>query len=441
VNDILDLSKVESGKFEFFAQPVSFSVLTREVINVLHEQAASKSIRVEVHIEPDVDQLVIDPRRLKQVLYNYLSNALKFTPQGGSAIVRAQPAGPVQWRLEVEDTGIGIKPEDIGRLFAEFQQLDSGSTKAHAGTGLGLALTRRLVEAQGGSVGVRSVVGEGTVFHALLPRRADVLDPAAAADDNAVLRTSPPRAPANGRTVLVIEDDPADGRLLAEALKGAGFQVALATTAAQALELCRQHVVAAITLDLLLPDGSGLDLLADIRAQEAHRDVPVLILSVISHPQPLMSFTVTDVLSKPVDGQAVLNALSRSRVVGRHDKVVMVVDDDHRSRELMGSVLAGAGFTAAPYGRAADALAALADLRPAAVILDLAMPGLDGFEFLDRLRSQAMWRALPVIVWTSRDMNAADYNRLRDKAQAVMAKGRVDVEFLLGHIRLHVSPQ
>ncbi|MBC7701166.1 HAMP domain-containing sensor histidine kinase [Aquabacterium sp.] len=170
INDVLDMSKVESGKFEFFPEPVDLKQLVSELGDVLHPSMQRKSIQFEVKIDAALSGLVLDLARLKQVLYNYLSNAIKFTPSGGHVTVSARAEGPDRFRLEVEDDGIGIAPDDLPRLFVDFQQLDAGYNKLHQGTGLGLALTRRLVEAQGGSVGVRSTLGLGSVFHVVLDR-------------------------------------------------------------------------------------------------------------------------------------------------------------------------------------------------------------------------------------------------------------------------------
>ena len=170
INDVLDLSKVEAGKFEFFPEPFDLAELVHGVTDILAADLQRKQLRCSIDIEPGLGELVLDPARLKQVLYNYLSNAIKFTPEGGCITVRARAAGEHHFCLEVEDTGIGIAAQDIPRLFTAYQQLDAGSTKRYEGSGLGLALTRYLVTAQGGSVGVRSTPGEGSVFHVVLNR-------------------------------------------------------------------------------------------------------------------------------------------------------------------------------------------------------------------------------------------------------------------------------
>src|SRR5207253_4669586 len=260
INDVLDLAKVESGKLDFRPESIDLPELIGELTDILRTTAAEKNVRVDAAVDPAFGRVMVDPARLKQVLYNYLSNALKFTPSGGLVTVRASPEGADFFRLEVKDTGPGIRPEDLRRLFVEFQQLDAGATKKHAGTGLGLALTKRIVEAQGGSVGVRSAAGAGSVFWAVLPRQAkgesrpDVARPIAPAVDG---------APA----ILVIEDNAADQSLIVETLTSAGFAVETAATGAQALARFRERTFDGVTLDLLLPDMSGVDVLAQLRAE------------------------------------------------------------------------------------------------------------------------------------------------------------------------------
>ena len=170
INDVLDLAKVEAGKMDFYPEKIVLSRLVREVLDILRTMAAARQIHIELAIDPDCEDLELDPKKLKQVLYNYLSNALKFTPASGRVVVSARAEDTDTVRVEVGDNGIGIRPEDLGRLFTEFHQLDSGASKQYQGTGLGLALTKRIVEAQGGRVGVTSVAGNGSVFFAVLPR-------------------------------------------------------------------------------------------------------------------------------------------------------------------------------------------------------------------------------------------------------------------------------
>jgi signal transduction histidine kinase len=307
INDVLDLAKVEAGKMEFRPEPVDLGRLFNEVTAILRTSAAQKQIRLELDLDRSMTGIELDPSRLKQVAYNYLSNAIKFTPVGGRVIARIRPEGRDELRFEVEDNGPGIAQADLARLFSEFQQLESGANKRHQGTGLGLALTRRLVEAQGGSVGVRSTVGYGTIFHATLPRKASRLG---------VATISVPRTTTrNGaRTVLVVEDDVRDQAQLVQTLAGAGYSVELASTGQEALRHLKERTFDAVTIDLLLPDMNGLDLLAAIA--ETKRTAPIIVVTVVPDAKVVAGFAVHDILGKPVDRESLLASLARAGVLG-----------------------------------------------------------------------------------------------------------------------------
>jgi PAS domain S-box-containing protein len=301
INDVLDLAKVEAGKMEFHAEVVHLPRLVGEVRDVVRSLLARKRIRLAVEIDPDVNDLVLDPGKLKQVLYNYLSNAIKFTPEGGTVTIRARPEGDDRFRLEVRDTGIGIAEQDLGKLFTEFRQLDTSTSKKYQGTGLGLALTRRIVEAQRGRVGVESVAGQGSAFHAVLPKRAGT----------AAVAPAPIVSGEGGPLVLVVEDDAADRTDIALALTAAGYSVLDVSTAREARAQCETNTFDAITLDLMLPDEDGWELLAAIRGGRNAR-TPVVVISIVADaPAPLAALGVRDVLTKPIQAQALVDALRR----------------------------------------------------------------------------------------------------------------------------------
>ncbi|HEY6173118.1 MAG TPA: ATP-binding protein, partial [Kofleriaceae bacterium] len=313
INDILDLAKVEAGKLEFRPEQVEIPRLVSEVVAILRTTAAHKQIRLDTQVDSSVATLTIDPARLKQVAYNYLSNALKFTPSGGSVTLRIKPEGSDRFRLEVQDTGVGIAQGDIGRLFVEFQQLEAGAAKRHQGTGLGLALTRRLVEAQGGSVGVRSALGEGSTFHACLPRHA----------------ISMPRTPTpivfapsreGARTVLIVEDDARDQLQLVAALESAGYAVELAANGSEAISRWRSRPYDAATIDLLLPDMSGLELLSALRGENTNRGTPIIVITVVPDARLVAGFTVHDILHKPLDRDRLLASLARAGLRSHHQE-------------------------------------------------------------------------------------------------------------------------
>jgi signal transduction histidine kinase/CheY-like chemotaxis protein len=412
INDVLDLSKVEAGKLEFYPERIQLTRTAKEVLSILRTAAATARIRIQSTIDPSVDELVVDPSRLKQVLYNYLSNAIKFTPENGTVTLRATAEGKDNVRIEVEDSGIGISPEGLARLFGEFQQI-TGDGKKRGGTGLGLALTKRLVEAQGGSVGVRSVVGQGSTFHAILPRNT-VSKPVPA--------ITPPIQLTGGPSILVIEDDARDQRDLIAALSGAGYSVEVCGSGAQALARCRERSFDAITLDLLLPDMSGLEVLRGIRMTEQNRDVPVVVLTVVAEHGSVAGFAVHDILSKPLDPDVLVKSLARCGVPSRTG-TVMVVDDDPVSLKLMSTTLQQLGYQTQCLSDAEQALRTAREAWPAAIVLDLLMPGMSGFEFLDHLRRDEAGRRVPVLVWTSKDLSIDEKTMLRASANAVVSKG------------------
>src|SRR3989440_2637361 len=294
----------------FYPEEIDLDQLVGEVRDILRPLINSKHIHFETEIDTTVNGVVIDPAKLKQVLYNYLSNAIKFTPEEGQVTIRLRAEGEDAFRLEVEDSGIGIRPENLGRLFVEFQQLDAGMTKQYQGTGLGLALTRRIVEAQGGKVGVHSPPGQGSTFFAILPRIATVMVEGDEEEDVAEHMLSLPERP-DAPSVLIVEDEPKDRRQLIQAFTDAGYNVEVAATGTQALARCRQRPFDVITLDLLLPDLSGWEVLRAIRGEGHNREVPVIVVTLVTEKEVGLGFPIHEVLSKPVTLEQVFSSLER----------------------------------------------------------------------------------------------------------------------------------
>ncbi len=414
INDVLDLAKVESGKMEFCPEPVELTRVAGEVRDILRSLAAAKHITVVAEAAPDLGEIVTDPAKLKQVLYNYLSNAIKFTPEGGRVTIRVTPEGPDAFRVEVEDTGIGIKREDLPRLFVEFQQLDASAAKKYAGTGLGLALTKRIVEAQGGQVGVTSTAGRGSTFFAVLPRRGVVIT-------ETRLEELPESAAPNAPAILVIEDDPADQRWLRRTLIEAGYAVESTPTGAAAIARSQERAFDAISLDLLLPDMGGHEVLKAIRAKSLNVNTPVIVVTVVSERGAVAGYHVVDILAKPVNGATLLQALKRAQFGPDGQGPILVVDDDPASLKVAATALRGAGYRAVCCTSGPEGLRLVTDQLPALVVLDLLMPGMNGFEFLMQLRRETGGR-IPVIIWTSKDLGADERARIASQAQGVVLK-------------------
>ncbi len=429
INDVLDLSKVESGKMQFFPEPIDPARLVGEVCDILRTLTARKRITLTSEIDPALKEVVLDSAKLKQVLFNYLSNALKFTPENGRVTIRMRAVGADDLRLEVEDTGIGIRPEDLPRLFAEFQQLDSSVSKKYQGTGLGLALTKRIVEAQGGTVGVTSTVNRGSLFFAQLPRRAS---PPVPRNGGRTQRTD--QNSRDQRCVLVIEDDPRDSEWLTSSLEGAGYAVVTAATGAEALRLLGERRFDAVTLDLLLPDLNGWEVLRRARAEGLNQNVPVLVVSVLSDKGTGVGFAISDFLEKPVK-EAELLASVRRAISPRHGgKRVLLVDDDRKTLKLLEKVLQQHGYNTIARSDPRAALRAAVATPPDLVVLDLIMPRLDGFEFLRRFRATPSGVGVPVIVLSAKLLESTERELLGTMAQGIISKGDGSLHNLLAEI-------
>ena len=289
INDVLDLAKVESGKMEFRPERVDIAKLVGEVRDILRGLAANKRLRVKTQFDPEVATAVVDPGRLKQVLYNYFSNAIKFTPDGGQVTIRIAADGADLFRLDVEDTGIGISPADFGKLFVEFQQLDGSSAKQYQGTGLGLAMTKRIVEAHGGRVEVRSTPGKGSTFSAILPRAMT----AAPQLHESLIKPVPGEAPlaslplpsenigpTTNRPVLVVDDDPAALKLIETTLRLMEYRSVCTRSAEQALRIAEADPPAIVVVDLLMPEVDGFEFISRFTRLPAGRGVPIIVWTV-----------------------------------------------------------------------------------------------------------------------------------------------------------------
>ena len=272
INDVLDLAKVESGRMEFRPESVDLANLVDGVRDILRGLAASKHLRIDTQVSPEVATAVVDPVRVKQILYNYLSNAIKFTGEGGQIHVRITPEGRDLFRIDVQDTGVGIPAEDLGKLFLEFQQLDASAGKKYQGTGLGLALTKRLAEAHGGRVDVRSTPGEGSTFSVILPR---MMTMTAAGEPSPVVAP-----PVGNRTILVVDDDPATLKLADATLRELGYRPVCKTNAEEALLAAEADPPAVVIADLLMPNMDGFEFISRLRAVPAGRSAAIIVWTV-----------------------------------------------------------------------------------------------------------------------------------------------------------------
>jgi signal transduction histidine kinase/DNA-binding response OmpR family regulator len=419
VNDVLDLAKIEAGRLEL--DPTSFEVLpaVTESVAGLRPLAERKNQTVDVDVERELG-LVADRGRFRQVLYNLLSNAIKYTPANGRITISGRLDGG-DLRLAVADTGIGISADDLGRVFDEFQQV--GRREGHSdGTGLGLALTRRLVEAHGGRISVESEPDVGSTFTVILPAGAAAAQDLATEDD----APSAAAAPSTAGDVLIVEDDPGAARLLRAYLEPEGHQVRIAADGEAALAEARRAVPAAIVLDVLLPGIDGWDVLRQLKADATLRDVPVVIVTVIDEREVGLALGAADYLVKPVSRSALLAALDRflapPAAPARMPRI-LAVDDDPTALDVIDAVLRPAGFDLIRADGGREAIAMARDTAMDLVICDLVMPDLDGFDVVAALKADPTTQGVPILIVTAHDLTEADKARLNGRVLGVVSKG------------------
>jgi PAS domain S-box-containing protein len=430
INDILDLSKVEARRMDLVKTPVSAATMVTQVQTLLAPLADEKDISLTSRVDDGLPTLFADDARLRQMLGNLVGNAIKYTRAGGRVTITARAvtgADGAPWiELAVEDNGIGIGAEDQERIFGEFEQVASSYVRAQQGTGLGLALTRRLAALHGGTLSVESTLGTGSTFRLLLP----------AGDGAHASVPSLPGAHAatgSGPLVLVIDDEPTAADLISHYLTQSGYRVALASDSDAAVALARQLQPEAITLDILLPGRGGLSVLARLKADASTRHIPVIVVSITEDRSVGYSLGAAEWFVKPVSREDLLASVRRVLLPGMSGKA-LVIDDDPTSVELIGGYLRSARFTVSTATNGRDGIArALAD-RPDVIVLDLLMPEMNGFDVVDALRDDPSGRDIPILIVTAKDITESERLRLRGSVQGIVRKGDVRSR-LLGELR------
>ena len=445
INDILDLSKIEAGKMELHLERFEIADLINEVASTIATQARRNGNKLEIVCPPDVGAMVADLSKVRQGLFNLASNAAKFT-NGGSIKVEAerQDMDGVDWIVfRVSDTGIGLTPDQIVRLFQPFTQADASTTRKFGGTGLGLSLTRRFCQIMSGDVTVHSVAGEGSVFTIKLP--AAVPDPALASvvveerrrtslavDASGTYETD--SLPAPGTCVLVVDDDPVQRELMQRYLAKEGFTVRTASGGVEGLRMARQLVPAAITLDVMMPDMDGWTVLTALKADRTLRDVPVIMLTMVDDPVRGFALGASDYATKPV------NRVRLSQIVKKHmcpdpPCPVLLVDDDAAFRDVTRAMLEKEGWAVSEAENGEAALKSMEAQRPSLIFLDLIMPVMNGFDFATEVRQHPEWRSIPIIVITSQDLTSDDRRHLDGYVQTILQKQGASRESLLQQVR------
>jgi hypothetical protein len=445
INDILDLSKIEAGRMELYLEDFDVAPVIEGVATTIQPLAAKNSNVLEVHCAEDTGRMHGDVTKVRQLLFNLLSNACKFTTHGRvSLVVSRQRAGEGDMlQFRIADTGIGMTPEQIERLFQPFTQADSSTTRQYGGTGLGLSITQRFCEMMGGEIAVTSEPGAGTSFTVLLPAKVaeGVLLPgtpaggsasAAAVDSNVPGGMCSPSAAAMP-LVLVIDDDSNVRDLMQRFLLKEGYQVVSAADGEAGLRLARELHPGLITLDVMMPRLDGWSVLGALKADKDLASIPVVMLSVVDDRNLGFALGAADYMTKPVDPERLAEILRKHRRA--RSSRVLVVEDDSSVRETFQRLLSKDGWGVSEAANGRVALELIEQERPDLILLDLMMPEMNGFEFVEQLRGRPEYRAIPVVVVTAKDVTEEDRQRLNGYVSRILQKGAGTREEMLSEVR------
>ncbi|HEV8714372.1 MAG TPA: response regulator [Candidatus Binatia bacterium] len=431
INDVLDLSKIEAGKMDLYLETFDVAGMIQDVVTTIEPLAQKKANTLEVRCAPDLGSMRGDVTKVRQCLFNLLSNACKFTKEGRILLdaARRVEGGRDCVTFRVSDTGIGMTPEQVGKLFQPFSQADTSTTRKFGGTGLGLAITRHFCQLMKGDVSVESEAGRGSTFSIRLPVDA-VTSTVPARQESVGLSVSPSGAP----TVLVIDDDPVIRDLMKRFLAKEGFRTEVASNGQEGLRLARQLRPDVITLDVVMPHMDGWTVLSALKADPELFDIPVILLTIVDNQNLGYTLGASDYLTKPIERDHLSAVLKKYRPDGPGYRV-LIVEDDEVMRKVFRSVLEERGWTVIEAETGRGALARVAEHRPELIILDLIMPEMDGFEFVAELRKHEAWHAIPIIVVTAKDITPEDWQRLSGSVEKILQKGAYNREELLQEVR------
>jgi signal transduction histidine kinase/DNA-binding response OmpR family regulator len=411
INDILDLSKVEAGQMDFEISKVDMVNLAREVLDKVRPLAEKKELMVHLEVQSDSCRAIGDEGRTRQILLNLLSNAIKFTPDQGEIGLRLR-ADSKECLVTIWDTGRGLVEEDLTRVFERFKQVDSGLTRKESGTGLGLALCRHFVEQQQGRLWATSEgLDNGAQFHFSLPAPEPEIEMESTVPEDG-----------DEPLVLVVEDDPCSSELLTTHLASAGYRTVRAFTGEKALKLAEELRPGAITLDLELPDMSGWEVLGCLKSSAATSRIPVIVSSIVDDRAQGISMQVSDFVPKPLNRDLLLETMMR-HLPGGNRRKVLLIDDDPDVLELISQLLASKGIEVYEARGGEQGLELLRECRPDAIIVDLNMPGLDGYDTIEKIR-ELHSAEIPIVVFTSADLSTSEQARLQSTTEKIVSKSK-----------------
>jgi signal transduction histidine kinase/CheY-like chemotaxis protein/methyl-accepting chemotaxis protein len=436
IDDILDLSKIEAGKMELFIETFDLQTMVRDVVTTIQPLVARNHNSLDVTYADDLGSMRADLTKVRQILFNLLSNASKFTERGHITLAVDRRADWVHFH--VADTGIGMSPEQMKKLFQDFTQVDASTTRKYGGTGLGLAISQRFCRMMGGEITAQSSLGAGARFECRMPATVVTLpsDPPTVSGASALDR--PAADGTSRRPVLVIDDDPLVHDMLTRLLAKEGLQVVSAFNGADGLRLAETLRPAAITLDVIMPELDGWAVLTTLKGNPDLADIPIIVVTITDDKNMGYALGAADYLTKPVE-PARLTALLKKYASAAQRTSVLVVDDDPDMRDIASRLLTKSGWEVHVAENGRVALDQLARHTPTLIVLDLMMPEVDGFDFLLAMRRQPAWQAIPVVVVTAKEITDEDRHRLNGSVQRILQKRGTHRDDLLTAVKDQVT--
>ncbi|MBZ0284589.1 MAG: response regulator [Anaerolineae bacterium] len=437
INDILDLSKIEAGKMELFLEKVEINPMIADVTSTITPMVEKKHNTLEVTCPDGLPEMFTDLTKTRQILFNLLSNASKFTENGTIKLdVDSRQFANQEWMVfTVSDSGIGMNAEQLEKLFKDFSQADSSTTRKYGGTGLGLSISRRFAQMLGGDITVTSQQQVGSSFTVTLPvKSVKVEDDSVFAPTKVDPEVKMMPIPVGASTVLVIDDDPSVRELVTRFLTKEGFNVRTASSGQDGLKAARDRRPDVITLDVMMPGMDGWAVLNALKADSELASIPVVMMTIVSDKNLGYALGASDYLTKPIDRDKLVTTLRKYECNDPMCKI-MVVDDEPQIREIVHRMLEKEGYEVTEAIDGKDALEKLPLVKPEVILLDLMMPRMDGFEFLAQMRQSDEWNKLPVIVITARDLSTEDRQKLNGHVLQILQKGAYRQEQLLAEVR------
>ena len=440
INDVLDLSKIEAGKMTLFVEEIDVETMVRDVAATIQPLVGKNANELKINLAADCGTIRADLTKIRQTLLNLLSNASKFTEKGRITLTVRRLYGEPDLSSEastnskisgsgnriqfsIQDTGIGMTPEQQGKLFKAFSQTDASTTRKYGGTGLGLVISRRFCRLMGGDISVTSAPGHGSTFTVDLP-----VEVAEAASESPLRMSEEP----SSAFILVIDDDHDASEILRRGLSKAGYNVTVASDGKAGLEIARRQKPSAITLDVMMPGMDGWSVLSALKSDPGTSDIPVILVTILQDRRLGFTLGASEFLTKPVDQERLRQAVSI--YCGLPTAYALIVDDDAASRQLLTRMLEKEGIRVHEAENGSAALQRIAQEPPAVILLDLMMPIMDGFEFIEILRRNHRFASIPVVVITAKDLTDEDRDRLANSVEEIIAKSAVDREKLLAEI-------